>query len=338
MGFWQGVAQGFREDKEAAIRKQEIEEGRAFEREMFKEKLKADVQTTLLQRRLERGASGKEASKMAAVMKPLQSIGLNQKLIDQIVATGDVASATALASTVASEYKKAVAAGRETEYMQLLNDNLSGGTYTPATASKIFNDVNERLIGDLSAEELGLSDEEFITPGTMVVKPPLMPENPDLGTVETANKMVIGYATNAATRDLRNLESTMNVIDTQITELSKNNDQVSRDKIASLEYLKNATIERYNTVGSAVEASKDQGDHSGILGFYTSSGAETLVKIDPRLSTDMLDPNIVENLGETVIPLTVANQNMANWMRNQARYKGPIAYLDENGQYQRLRD
>jgi hypothetical protein len=348
MGFWQGVAQGVREDKELDARRKEAEEQRAFDKEMLKEKLKLDVQSTILKTRLSRAASGESAKAMAGVLRGLQKVGVDDSLIQQISSTGDIAAAKELAATVEGQYKKALENGRGEEYIALVNDNLSRAKYSPATRQKIFSDAKERLLGDLSPEELGLTDLEEIIPGTMLVDTPVLIDRPSVTEVGQVEEMVIEYSLGEANKDQAALKRAMSSIDTTLENQYKILDsgsstaeskQKARGYISSLENLKTTVLDRYNIVDSAIEGHKEYKDPSGLLGIYGSSSVQNIIdNVDSRFTLDKLNPAIREDIGTQTVPITVSDEGQAQWLRQSGLYNGPIAYRDTNGQTVLLRN
>ena len=349
MGFWTGVARAYRDiseertqerrlqeerelqqqrlEEEREYQRQLREEERAFEREQFDRQLKATLGQTLFQYRLENAAAEDSSDELASYAKDLLMIGVDKDLVSRAVATGDVEALSNLTSTAMENYEQAAAAGREDEYIQILNNTLSSAEMSPSTTAPIdLGGVTELLGTDLSPEALGINDYETAVPGSLEFTPPIYVESPDPADYGDIEERIANNALSQARSEARRLTQATSALQERLEGASGEEESRIRELIGR-------TTERLTQVQGAIDAySGENKDAFELLSTYGTSTVDSTLESFPQFDINDLAPAFRENLGQTGINVPSAG-GLRDLVDLGVIQEGDVFYYEPFGEY-----
>lgn len=324
MGFWQGVAEGYKDISAEQARKKEIKEERAFQQDMLMKKIGMEFKSNILKTRLDRANSSESASAIASSAKILKSRGVDSDIIKTLVGTGDAEGIARIASGVDKQYQEAEKVGRGSEYILTVNDALKSGEYTPSTSKNIFEGLGEDFQegGAFSASNLGLdSDLTYTVPGAAYVNTPVFVEQPSIEDLNKLEERVLSKALSTAAVEEAKLQ---NVVGDIANKLQK----VKGTEARLLDNLKISVVSRLNKISDAQQAYKEQKDPSMYYKMYGTQAVDSILKFDKRFTFEDLSPTLQQGYG--LDPIRVQGREQAITLRKYG-YDLPIAYLVTGG-------
>lgn len=323
MGFWQGVAEGYKDISAEQARKKEIKEERAFQQDMLMKKIGMEFKSNILKTRLDRANSSESASAIASSAKILKSRGVDTDIIKTLISTGDAEGIARVASGVDKQYQEAEKVGRGSEYIMTVNDALKSGEYTPSTTKNIFDGLSSDFQegGAFSAENLGLdSDMTYTVPGAAYVNTPVFVEQPSLEDLGKLEDRVVKKVAATATVEGAKIDKAIGVVARLMEESDK----------ADLPFLR-SLVESLNSRQGLIQKAKGEyselKDPSTYLKIYGTQAVDSVLKFDKRFTFEDLDPTFQQDLNFT--PIVVQGQEQAKFLRGLG-YDLSIAYPDKD--------